>query len=58
MGNREEGIKTWKKMSGYHRRSIGKSAMSRFKRIFGGEFGSREIEETKSRIIFQIDSNE
>ncbi len=51
------------KMSGYHRGSRVESAMSRFKRtrfkrIFGGKFGSRENEETKSRIIFQIDSNE
>ena len=50
LGNDDEGKKLWKILSGYHRRSIGETAMSRFKRLFGGEFRSRELKKQKAEL--------
>jgi len=38
---RQIGRKAWKEESGYHRRSLGETAMSRLKRIFGAGVASR-----------------
>lgn len=38
----EEGTKEWKKRKGYHRRSLGETAMGRIKGIFGPGLRSRE----------------
>jgi hypothetical protein len=50
LGNDDEARKLWKILSGYHRRSIGETAMSRFKRIFGGEFRAREFKRQKAEL--------
>jgi len=50
LGNDDEARKLWKILSGYHRRSIGETAMSRFKKIFGGEFRSREFRKQKAEL--------
>lgn len=50
LGKDDEARKLWKILSGYHRRSIGETAMSRFKRIFGGEFRSRELKRQKAEL--------
>jgi hypothetical protein len=48
------GLAEWKKQSGYHKRSLGETAMSRLKRTFGGELKSRskknQIAEVNVRI--------
>ena len=41
LGNNEEAKKLWKKMTGYHRRSLVETAFSRFKKIFGSELFSK-----------------
>jgi hypothetical protein len=33
----------WKKLCGYHRRSLAETTMYRFKRSFGGDFRSRKL---------------
>jgi len=38
LGNTEEAKTLWKKLVGYHRRSLVEAAFSRFKGIFGGRF--------------------
>ena len=50
LGKDDEARKLWKILSGYHRRSIGETAMSRFKRIFGGEFLARELKRQKAEL--------
>ena len=42
LGGNEDARKLWKALSGYHRRSLVETAMSRFKGIFGPGFRSRE----------------
>lgn len=44
LGGDEDGRKLWKKLRGYHQRSIGETAMFRFKRFFGGSLQSRRME--------------
>jgi hypothetical protein len=44
LGGDENARKLWKKLRGYHRRSIVETAMFRFKRFFGGSLQSRIIE--------------
>ena len=44
LGGDENARKLWKKLRGYHRRSIVETAMFRFKRFFGGSLQSREME--------------
>jgi len=50
LGNDDEARKLWKILSGYHKRSIGETAMSRFKKIFGGEFRARELKKQKAEL--------
>ena len=42
LGEDEEARKLWKKLSGYHGRSIAETAMYRFKTLFGGSLACRE----------------
>ena len=42
LGNDEEGRGLWKKLIGYHRRSLAETAMYRFKTLFGGNLAARE----------------
>lgn len=44
LGNNEEAIKLWKKLIGYHERSLVETAFSRFKGIFGPKLFSKSIE--------------
>jgi hypothetical protein len=50
MGNDDEARKLWKILSGYHRRSIGETAMLRFKSMFGGNFRSRKLSHQKAEL--------
>jgi len=44
LGGGEDGRKVWKKLKGYHRRSLAETGMYRFKTIFGGDLKSRTFE--------------
>jgi hypothetical protein len=44
LGNDEEAVKLWKKLVGYHARSLVETAFSRFKGIFGPRLYSRRID--------------
>ena len=41
LGGHEHGSKIWKKLKGYHRRSLAETGMYRFKTLFGGKMQSR-----------------
>jgi hypothetical protein len=44
LGGDDQARKLWKKLKGYHRRSLAETAISRFKRMFGGDLKSRIVE--------------
>lgn len=44
LGGDDGARKLWKKLKGYHRRSLAETAMFRFKRIFGNDLKSRILE--------------
>lgn len=50
MGNDDVARKRWKIASGYHRRSLGETAMFRFKTIFSGGFRSRALKQQKAEL--------
>jgi hypothetical protein len=50
LGNDEEAIKLWKKLIGYHERSLVETAFSRFKGIFGPRLFIRSIETQEVKI--------
>ena len=50
MGNDDEARKLWKILSGYHRRSLGETAMFRLKKLFGDDFRSRELRRQKAEL--------
>lgn len=51
LGDDEEARKIWKKLMGYHRRSIGETAMYRFKTLFGGSLKSRKMHYQKAEVF-------
>jgi hypothetical protein len=50
MGNDDEARKLWKILSGYHKRSLGETAMFRLKKLFGSDFRSRELRRQKAEL--------
>lgn len=44
LGNDEEAIALWKKLTGYHQRSLAETAFSRFKGTFGGGLFSKHVD--------------
>lgn len=50
LGGDEEARKLWKKLKGYHRRSLAETAMFRFKSIFGNQLKSRGLESQKAEV--------
>jgi len=44
LGNDDVGRSTWKKLKGYHKRSLVETAFSRYKRMLGGDLYSRKME--------------
>nr|WP_044882590.1 hypothetical protein [Neochlamydia sp. EPS4] len=50
LGGDTEGRQLWKKLSGYHKRSLAETAMYRFKRSFGGDFRSRKIDYQRAEL--------
>ena len=49
-GGGEEGLKAWKKSSGYHTRSLVETAMGRFKQLLGGNLRSRKLSTQQGEI--------
>jgi len=43
LGGDDDARKLWKKLKGYHRRSLAETAMFRFKRFFGNDLRSRTL---------------
>jgi len=50
LGDDEEARKIWKKLVGYHRRSLAETAMYRFKTLFGGNLTARNLSHQKAEI--------
>ncbi|MDX8430593.1 MAG: hypothetical protein SNF33_03975 [Candidatus Algichlamydia australiensis] len=48
LGGDEEGRKIWKKLIGYHRRSMAETAMYRFKTIFGDKLKTRKLKNQRA----------
>lgn len=44
LGGDADSRKLWKKLRGYHRRSLAETAMFRFKQLFGSKLASRKLE--------------
>jgi hypothetical protein len=50
LGNDDEARKIWKKLTGYHRRSLGETSFYRWKTIFGGELRSRKMSNQRGEV--------
>ncbi|NNM42936.1 MAG: IS5 family transposase [Chlamydiae bacterium] len=50
LGNDDEARKIWKRLMGYHRRSLGETGFYRWKTIFGGEVKARKIPNQRGEI--------
>jgi hypothetical protein len=50
----EVGRKAWKQESGYHRRSLAETAMSRYKTIFGPQLYSRTFQNQQQENTMKI----
>lgn len=50
LGGTEEARKLWKKLKGYHRRSLSETAMFRFKRLFGGDLKNRSLDSQRAEV--------
>ena len=50
LGGNEKGRKLWKKLKGYHRRSLGETAMFRFKQLFGNNLKARNLATQKAEV--------
>ena len=55
LGNDEEAMKIWKKLVGYHKRSLAETAFSRLKGIFGHNLFSRGIK--KQEVELRLKAN-
>jgi DDE family transposase len=48
LGNDDEARAIWKKLAGYHTRSLAETAMYRYKTLFGGNLMARKLERQKA----------
>jgi len=48
LGGDDDARKLWKKLKGYHRRSLAETAMFRLKRLFGNDLKSRNLENQRA----------
>ena len=53
LGGGKEGIALWKKISGYHKRSLAKTAFSRLKRLFGDRVYSKKFANISTEVSFR-----
>ena len=51
LGNTQDAIKLWKKLRGYHRRSLVETSFSRFKGCFGPNLFSKNIENQEVELL-------
>tara|TARA_B100000745_G_scaffold125997_1_gene82083 strand:+ start:72 stop:965 length:894 start_codon:yes stop_codon:yes gene_type:complete len=54
LGNNEEAFKLWKKLAGYHQRSLVETAFSRLKGLFGNRLNSSKWLNQKAEILFRL----
>ena len=52
-GGGKEGVELWKKVSGYHKRSLSETVFSRLKRLFGERLNSKKFENLSVETIFR-----
>lgn len=52
-GGGQEGVNLWKKVSGYHKRSLAETAFSRLKRLFGERLNNKKFENLKAEATFR-----
>ena len=45
---------SWQKSSGYNRRALGESAISRYKRIIGGQLHARSLPAQKTEVAVSV----
>jgi Transposase DDE domain len=50
LGGGEEGRRFWKKLRGYHRRSLAETAMYRFKTLFGSSLAARDMRRQRAEL--------
>lgn len=50
LGNDEEARSIWKKLRGYHRRSLAETGVYRFKTIFGSDLKARDIRRQRAEV--------
>ena len=53
LGSDEEAIRLWKKLVGYHDRSLVETAFSRFKEIFGSKLFSKSIDNQEIELMLK-----
>jgi IS5 family transposase len=53
LGGGKEGVNLWKKVTGYHKRSLAETAFSRLKRLFGERLSSKTFKNLVSETIFR-----
>ncbi len=51
LGNDDTARSLWKKLMGYHRRSLAETGMFRFKALFGGALSSRELSRQRAEFL-------
>jgi hypothetical protein len=54
LGGNDVGRKLWKKLKGYHRRSLAETGMYRFKTIFGGKLRARKMVYQKAEVFAKV----
>jgi IS5 family transposase len=52
-GGGKEGVDLWKKVSGYHMRSLAETVFSRLKRLFGERLSNKKFENLSAETIFR-----
>jgi hypothetical protein len=53
LGNDEEAFSIWKKLVGYHKRSLVETAFSRLKRLFGERLSNKKMVNLKAEVNFR-----
>jgi len=54
LGNNEEAFALWKKLRGYHRRSLVETAFCRLKSLFGNRLNNKKYLNQKAEIDFRL----
>ncbi|GAB5991184.1 hypothetical protein AE1304_06430 [Aeromonas enteropelogenes] len=54
---RKEGLAHWKKISGYHRRSLAETAMYRFKQLLAGKISLRNYNSQVGEVMAYVSAS-